>query len=104
MSEEDRSSWLTRFRRRREVSFADQAPTAGHGGHGRPPLPHADLRSPKYRPNRSARRAVTTWQDEAKIKQLRLLAVELDCSMQALIEEGIEHILRKRRQTTAASS
>ena len=54
-------------------------------------------------PSRANRRAFTTWQDEAALKQLKQLAAELGVSQQALIAEGINHVLAKYGKPTVAT-
>jgi hypothetical protein len=54
-------------------------------------------------PSRKNRKALTTWQDQAAIKQLRHLANELGVSQQALIAEGINLVLAKYAKPTVAT-
>jgi antitoxin-like ribbon-helix-helix protein len=54
-------------------------------------------------PSRRTRKSFTTWQDEAALKQLKHLAMELGLSQQALIAEGINHVLAKYGKPTVAT-
>ena len=54
-------------------------------------------------PSRRTRKSFTTWQDEAALKQLKQLAAALGISQQALIAEGINHVLAKYGKPTVAS-
>ena len=54
-------------------------------------------------PSRANRKALTTWQDEAALKQLKHLAADLGVSQQALIAEGINHVLAKYGKPTVAT-
>ena len=49
------------------------------------------------------RKALTTWQDAAAPKQLKHLANDLGTSQQALIAEGINHVLAKYGKPTVAT-
>jgi hypothetical protein len=54
-------------------------------------------------PSRAHRKAMTCWVDEAALKQLKHLAAELGVSQQALIAEGINHVLAKYGKPTVAT-
>jgi hypothetical protein len=54
-------------------------------------------------PSRANRKALTTWQDEAALKQLKYLAAELGVSQQALLAEGINAVLAKHGKATVAT-
>jgi hypothetical protein len=54
-------------------------------------------------PSRANRKALTTWQDAAALKQLKHLAAELGMSQQGLIAEGINHVLAKYGKPTVAT-
>ena len=54
-------------------------------------------------PSRANRKALTTWQDGAALKQLRHLANDLGVSQQALIAEGINLVLAKYGKPTVAT-
>ena len=54
-------------------------------------------------PSRANRRAFTTWQEQAALKQLKQLAADLGMSQQALIAEGINHVLAKYGKPTVAT-
>jgi hypothetical protein len=45
--------------------------------------------APSRPPSRKTRQSMTVWQEEAAIKQLRLLAVEQDMSQQELVAEAL---------------
>ena len=53
-------------------------------------------------PSRKNRRSITTWQDEAALKELRTIASETGISQQALIAEGLNYVLTKYRKRTVA--
>jgi hypothetical protein len=85
--QDDRNPWLRRLNPLRRTPQAEPA---------RPPA--------SYRaPSRANRKAVTTWQDEAAVKQLKHIAAELGVSQQALIAEGINHVLAKYGKPTVAT-
>lgn len=89
MTQSDRSPWLGRLT---GFTRARQQPE---------PAP----RSPAYRPpSRQNRRSLVTWQDEAAIKELKRLVVELDTTQQALLAEGINLVLAKHGKPTVATS
>jgi hypothetical protein len=54
-------------------------------------------------PSRKNRKALTTWQDAAALKHLKVIASDLDVSQQALIAEGINHVLAKYGKPTVAT-
>jgi hypothetical protein len=76
---------LTRFGRGK-VS----PPSAGNDG------------KPYVPPSRKNRRSITTWQDEAALKELRAMSAETGLSQQELIAEGLNYILTKYRKRTVA--
>jgi hypothetical protein len=49
------------------------------------------------------RKALTTWQDAAAVKQLKHLATEPGVTQQALIAEGINAVLAKYGKPTVAT-
>jgi hypothetical protein len=63
-------------------------------------LLHRRARCP---PSRRTRKSLTTWQDEAALKQLKQLAATLGVSQQALIAEGLNHVLAKYSKPTVAT-
>ena len=83
---QDRNAWLDRLNPLRRTP--------------RPAPPAAAYRVPA---SRSTRKALTTWQDEAALKQLKHLAPELGVSQQALIAEGINYVLAKHGKSTVAT-
>jgi hypothetical protein len=54
-------------------------------------------------PSRANRKALTTWQDAAALKQLKHLANDLGTSQQALIAEGMNYVLAKYGKPTVAT-
>ena len=54
-------------------------------------------------PSLANRKALTTWQDAAARKQLKHLANDQGVSQQALIAEGINHVLAKYGKSTVAT-
>ena len=83
--EDNRNSWLERLNVMRRSPQPVQRPKV-------------------YRaPSRANRRALTTWQDAAALKQLRHLANDLETSQQALLAEGINHVLAKYGKPTVAT-
>jgi hypothetical protein len=76
---------LTRFGR------GKVAPTAESGGKGYVP------------PSRKNRKSVTTWQDEAVLKQLKDISHERGIPQQVLIAEGLNYVLAKYRKSTVAT-
>jgi hypothetical protein len=75
---------LTRFGR------GKVAPPAGNDG------------KPYVAPSRKNRKSITTWQDEAALKELRAISAETGLSQQELIAEGLNYILTKYRKRTVA--
>ena len=53
-------------------------------------------------PSRKNRKSITTWQDEAALKELRAISAETGISQQALIAEGINYVLAKYRKRSVA--
>jgi hypothetical protein len=88
-TQSDRSPWLGRltgFTRARQQQVEPAA------------------KSPAYRaPSPQNRKSLVSWQDEAAIKELKRLAVELGTTQQALIAEGINLVLAKHRKATVAA-
>ncbi len=69
------------------------------GGHDR----HAQRRAkPNVAPSRKNRKSITTWQDEAALKELRAISAEAGISQQELIAEGLNYVLTKYRKRTVA--
>ena len=56
-------------------------------GSGHPPYP--------IPPSREHRNALTTWQDSVALRHVKEISVETGASQQALIAEGISHVLAK---------
>jgi len=82
---QDRNNWLERLNPMRRTPQARPA-----GAYAVPP-------------SRANRKALTTWQDAAALKQLKHLANDLGVSQQALIAEGINYVLDKHRKATVAT-
>jgi hypothetical protein len=77
---------LQRFRRGR----SDQAPAKPRTVY---PIP----------PSREHRKALTTWQDAVALRHLREVSVATGLSQQALIAEGINHVLAKYGKPAVAT-
>jgi hypothetical protein len=69
----------------------------------RAPQPVARPAAAYRAPSRANRKALTTWQGEAALKQLKHIAAELGVSQQALIAEGINYVLAKYGKPTVAT-
>jgi antitoxin-like ribbon-helix-helix protein len=82
---QDRNTWLERLNPMRRTPQARPA-----GAYAVPP-------------SRANRKALTTWQDAAALKQLKHLANDLGVSQQALIAEGINLVLAKYGKPTVAT-
>ena len=83
---DDRNPWLSRLNPLR-----------------RTPAPVRPAAAYPVAPSRKNRKALTTWQDEAALKQLRQLAASLGISQQALLAEGINYVLAKYGKPTVAT-
>jgi hypothetical protein len=81
---QDRNTWLERLNPMRRTPGPPSQPAAAYA------VP----------PSRAHRKAMTCWVDEAALKQLKHLAAELGMSQQALIAEGINHVLAKYGKAT----
>ncbi|MEZ0301436.1 MAG: ribbon-helix-helix domain-containing protein, partial [Hyphomicrobiaceae bacterium] len=66
------------------------APSAGNDG------------KPYVAPSRKNRKSITTWQDEAALKELRAISAETGISQQELIADGINYVLAKYRKRSVA--
>jgi Antitoxin-like ribbon-helix-helix len=85
---QDRNAWLDRLNLLRRTPQPELAPRQ------RPyPTP----------PSRKNRRVLTTWQDDASLKQLKMLAVELEVSQQSLVAEGLNYVLNKYGRPSVAT-
>jgi hypothetical protein len=49
-------------------------------------------------PSRKNRKSITTWQDEAVLKQLKDISHETGKSQQVFIAEGLNYVLAKYRK------
>lgn len=69
-----------------------------------PALPPAKTPAPTpdRAPSRRGKRVVSAYIDPTAAKQLRLLAVELDTSTQALVEEALNDLFRKHNRSAIA--
>ena len=54
-------------------------------------------------PSRKGRKSITTWQEEAVLKQLRDISHERGIPQQVLIAEGLNYVLAKYRKRAVAS-
>jgi hypothetical protein len=72
----------------------------GRGRVAAPPRPPERAAIP---PSRRNRKALTTWQDSEALKHLKQLATELETSQQALIAEGINHVLSRHGKPVVAT-
>jgi hypothetical protein len=70
-------------------------------GRGRIPPPAGA--APYVAPSRKNRKSITTWQDEAALKELRIIAGQTGISQQALIAEGLNYVLVKYGKRTVAT-
>ena len=85
---QDRNAWLDRLNPLRRTPQPEPTPR-------RSPYPTP--------PSRKNRRVLTTWQDDAALKQLKMLAVELEVSQQSLVAEGINYVLAKYGRPSVAT-
>jgi hypothetical protein len=54
-------------------------------------------------PSREHRKALTTWQDSVALRHLKEISVATGFSQQALIAEGINHVLAKYGKPSVAT-
>jgi hypothetical protein len=54
-------------------------------------------------PSRKNRKSITTWQDEAVLKELRDISHERGIPQQVLIAEGLSYVLAKYRRRAGAT-
>ena len=76
--------------------------TLGRWSRGKVAPPVDNGTKPYVAPSRKNRKSVTTWQDEAALKELRVIASETGISQQALIAEGLNYVLAKYRKRSVA--
>jgi hypothetical protein len=69
-------------------------------GRGRVPPPEGDAGKGYVPPSRKNRKSITTWQDEAVLKQLKDISHERGIPQQVLIAEGLSYVLAKYRRGT----
>lgn len=84
--DQDRHPWLERLNPLRKT-----------------PQPTATSTPYPVPPSRKNRKALTTWQDEVALKQLKLIATETGVSQQALIAEGLNYVLTKYGKPAVAT-
>jgi hypothetical protein len=89
-------------RNTREPDRAGIVATLGRWSRGKVAPPAGNSAGPYVAPSRKNRKSVTTWQDEAALKELRVIASETGISQQALIAEGLNYVLTKYRKRTVA--
>ena len=76
--------------------------TLGRWSRGRV-VPPADAGAKAYvAPSRKNRKSMTTWQDEAALKELRAISAETGISQQELIAEGLNYVLTKYGKRSVA--
>lgn len=76
--------------------------TLGRWSRGRV-VPPAEIGTKAYvAPSRKNRKSITTWQDEAALKELRTISAETGFAQQELIAEGLNYVLTKYRKRTVA--
>jgi hypothetical protein len=71
-------------------------------GSGRLPTPDGNAKS-YVAPSRERRKPLTTWQDEAAIKELRTLSLETGKKQQALVAEALNMLFAKHGKRTVAT-
>ena len=76
--------------------------TLGRWSRGRVAAPADNGGKPYVAPSRKNRKSMTTWQDEAALKELRAVSTETGISQQVLIAEGLNYVLTKYRKRSVA--
>jgi hypothetical protein len=76
--------------------------TLGRWSRGRVAPPADNGARPYVAPSRKNRKSMTTWQDEAALKELRVIASETGISQQELVAEGLNYVLTKYRKRSVA--
>ena len=76
--------------------------TLARWSRGRVAPPANNSAWPYIAPSRKNRKSMTTWQDEAALKEMRAIASETGISQQALIAEGLNYVLTKYRRRSVA--
>lgn len=73
-------------------------------GGGRLPTPGSEGNTGKayVAPSRERRKPLTTWQDEAALKELRALSLETGKKQQALVAEALNMLFIKHRKPPVA--
>jgi hypothetical protein len=56
-----------------------------------------------WKASRKNRKSITTWQDEAVLKELKDISHERGIPQQVLIAEGLSYVLAKYRKRTVAT-
>jgi hypothetical protein len=75
-------------------------------GRGKVAPPDSDVGKSYVPPSRRNRKSITTWQDEAVLKELKNISYERGIPQQVLIAEGLSYVLaryRKREVGTLAA-
>ena len=72
-------------------------------GSGRLPMLGGNANKPYVAPSRERRKPLTTWQDEAAIKELRTLSLETGKKQQALVAEALNLLFAKHGKRTVAT-
>jgi hypothetical protein len=72
-------------------------------GRGRVASPEGNVGKTYVPPSRKGRKSITTWQEEAVLKQLRDISHERGIPQQVLIAEGLNYVLAKYRKRAVAS-
>lgn len=89
--------------KKQEQDRAGIGATLARWSRGRLPGQQEDGAKPYVAPSRKNRKSVTTWQDEAALKELRRISGETGISQQALIAEGLNYVLVKYGKRTVAT-
>ena len=69
-----------------------------------PPTPGSDQQAtPQLPPSRQGKRVISGYFDPSAAKQLKMLSVETDRSVQSLLEEAIDDLFKKYGRSAIAS-
>ena len=71
-------------------------------GSGRLPMPGGNANKPYVAPSRERRKPLTTWQDEAVLKELRDLSHETGRKQQELVAEALNMLFVKHGKRRVA--
>jgi hypothetical protein len=72
-------------------------------GSGRLPMTDGNANKTYVAPSRERRKPLTTWQDEAAIKELRTLSLETGKKQQALVAEALNMLFVKHGKRAVAT-